>query len=70
MKAIGGRYGYREMETPLFEVTAVFERGIGEDLEAKMGMPFTRLVKVKPGEQHPNLQRWRAAMAERPSMSL
>jgi len=24
------RYGYREMETPLFEQAAVFERGIGE----------------------------------------
>jgi histidyl-tRNA synthetase len=24
------RYGYREMETPLFELSAVFERGIGE----------------------------------------
>jgi histidyl-tRNA synthetase len=29
-RELGGRYGYREMETPLFEVTAVFERGIGE----------------------------------------
>ena len=27
---LGARYGYREMETPLFEVSAVFERGIGE----------------------------------------
>ena len=24
------RYGYREIETPLFELTAVFERGVGE----------------------------------------
>jgi histidyl-tRNA synthetase len=23
------RYGYREIETPLFEQTAVFERGVG-----------------------------------------
>jgi glutathione S-transferase len=28
------------------------------------------VVKVRPGEQHPHLQRWRAAMALRPSMSL
>jgi histidyl-tRNA synthetase len=27
---LSARYGYREMETPLFEQTAVFERGIGE----------------------------------------
>ena len=25
---------------------------------------------AKPGEQHPHLLRWRAAMAERPSMAL
>jgi hypothetical protein len=28
------------------------------------------VVKHKPGEQHPHLLRWRAAMATRPSMSL
>jgi histidyl-tRNA synthetase len=27
---LAARYGYRRIETPLFEVTAVFERGIGE----------------------------------------
>ena len=26
---LAGRYGYREIETPLFEQTAVFERGVG-----------------------------------------
>jgi glutathione S-transferase len=31
---------------------------------------FARVVKVKAGEQHPNLLRWRAAMAQRPSMAL
>jgi histidyl-tRNA synthetase len=29
-RSLAGRYGYREMETPMFEQTAVFERGIGE----------------------------------------
>ena len=29
-RELAGRYGYREMETPLFELSAVFERGIGE----------------------------------------
>jgi hypothetical protein len=31
---------------------------------------FARVVRVKPGEQHPHLLRWRAAMAQRPSMAL
>jgi len=29
-RSLAVRYGYREMETPLFEQTAIFERGIGE----------------------------------------
>ena len=33
-------------------------------------VPFARIVKVKPGEQHPHLQRWRSAMAQRSSMAL
>lgn len=40
------------------------------DITAVVAVDFARIVKVKPGEQHPNLQRWRAAMALRPSMSL
>lgn len=40
------------------------------DITAVVAVDFARVVKVKPGEQHPNLQRWRAAMALRPSMSL
>jgi glutathione S-transferase len=40
------------------------------DISAVVAVDFARVVKVKPGEQHPNLQRWRAAMAQRPSMSL
>lgn len=38
------------------------------DITAVVAVDFARVVKVKPGEQH--LQRWRAAMARRPSMSL
>jgi glutathione S-transferase len=34
-----------------------------------VAVDFARVVKVKIGEQHPQLRRWRAAMAERPSMS-
>ena len=40
------------------------------DITAVVAMDFARVVKLKPGEQHPHLQRWRAAMAQRPSMSL
>jgi glutathione S-transferase len=35
-----------------------------------VAVDFARVVKVRPGEQHPHLLRWRAAMAERPAMSL
>ncbi|MBK9363171.1 MAG: glutathione S-transferase [Rubrivivax sp.] len=40
------------------------------DITAVVAVDFARIVKVKPGEQHPHLQRWRAAMAQRPSMAL
>ena len=39
------------------------------DITAVVAVDFARVVKVKPGEQHPHLQRWRTALAERPSMS-
>jgi len=40
------------------------------DITAVVAVDFARVVKVKPGEQHPQLQRWRAAMAQRASMAL
>jgi len=40
------------------------------DITAVVAVDFARVVKVKPGEQHPQLQRWRAAMALRPAMAL
>ena len=40
------------------------------DITAVVAGDFARVVKHKPGEQHPHLLRWRAAMAVRPSMSL
>jgi glutathione S-transferase len=40
------------------------------DITAVVAVDFARVVRVKPGEQHPHLQRWRASMAQRPSMSL
>jgi glutathione S-transferase len=40
------------------------------DITAVVAVDFARVVRVKPTEQHPHLQRWRATMALRPSMSL
>jgi glutathione S-transferase len=40
------------------------------DITAVVAVDFARIVKVKPGDEHPNVLRWRAAMALRPSMSL
>ncbi|NMM85109.1 glutathione S-transferase [Rhodococcus sp. SRB_17] len=40
------------------------------DITAVVAVDFARVVKLKPGEQHPHLLRWRAAMAARPSMAL
>ena len=40
------------------------------DITAVVAVDFARVVKLRPAEQHPHLQRWRAAMAQRPSMSL
>jgi len=40
------------------------------DITAVVAVDFARVVKVKPGEQHPHIVRWRGALAERPSMSL
>jgi len=40
------------------------------DIAAVVAVDFARVVKVKPGEQHPHLLRWRAALAQRPAMAL
>jgi len=40
------------------------------DITAVVAVDFARVVRVKPGEQHPHLVRWRAAMALRPAMAL
>ena len=40
------------------------------DITAAVAVDFARIVKVKPAEQHPHLQRWRAALAKRPSLAL
>ena len=40
------------------------------DITAVVAVDFARVVKIKPGDQHPHLLRWRAGMAQRPAMSL
>jgi len=40
------------------------------DITAVVAVDFARVVRVKPGEQHVNLRRWREAMAGRASMRL
>jgi glutathione S-transferase len=40
------------------------------DITAVVAVDFARVVRVKPGEQHVHLRRWREAMALRPSFSL
>ena len=40
------------------------------DITAVVAVDFARVVKLRPGEAHPHLQRWRAAMALRPAMAL
>ncbi len=50
--------------------TVATERFSIADITAVVAVDFARVVRVKPGEQHPNLLRWRAAMALRPAMAL
>jgi glutathione S-transferase len=40
------------------------------DITAVVAVDFARAVKLRPGEQHPNLLRWRQAMGQRPSTAL
>ncbi len=40
------------------------------DITAVVTVDFARVVKCKPGPEHPHLLRWRAQMAQRPSMAL
>jgi len=40
------------------------------DITAVVAVDFARVVKVKPGDEHPHLLRWREQMASRPAMTL
>lgn len=39
------------------------------DITAVVAVDFARIVKLRPDERHPHLLRWRALMAQRPSMA-
>lgn len=40
------------------------------DITAVVAVDFARVVRVKPGEQHAHLRRWREALAARPAFRL
>jgi glutathione S-transferase len=40
------------------------------DITAAVAVDFARIVKVKPGEAHPHLRRWRETLAGRPAFAL
>ena len=40
------------------------------DISAVVAVDFSRVVKIRPGDEHPHLVRWRAGMAQRPAMAL
>jgi len=40
------------------------------DIAAVVAIDFARVVKVRPDDRHPHLQRWRQAMALRPAMTV
>ena len=40
------------------------------DITAVVAVDFARVIRIKPGDEHPHVLRWRASMAERASMGL
>src|SRR6476661_10840509 len=48
--ALATRYGYRPIETPLFEQTAVFERGVGEVTDVVEKELFRLTARTDEGE--------------------
>ncbi len=49
-RTLMARYGYREMEIPLFEQTAVFERGIGESTDVVEKELFRLVPRTEEAE--------------------
>lgn len=40
------------------------------DITAVVAVDFARIVKMKPAEEHSNIIRWRASLADRPSLNI
>ena len=40
------------------------------DITAVVAVDFARVLRIKPGDEHPHLRRWRDAMALRPAFAL
>ena len=40
------------------------------DISAAVAVDFARVLRIKPGDAHPHLLRWRAALAQRPAFLL
>jgi histidyl-tRNA synthetase len=57
------RYGYREIETPMFEQVAVFERGLGEATDAVEKELFRLAPRSEEGEA------WALRPSRRPESS-
>lgn len=70
-----GRARVQHFFTTLNEQLAAHTFVAGEafsiaDITAVVAVDFARVVKVKPGDEHPHLVAWRARMAQRPAMGL
>ena len=62
---------FETLNTALADSETVAPGGFSiADITAVVTVDFARVVRVKPGEQHPHLLRGRAAMALRPAMRL
>ena len=66
-RAVFGRYGFREIRTPIFEETELFARGVGEssDIVGKEMYSF-----VDKGERHLTLRPENTAAVVRGAFSL
>ena len=63
------RQFFDELDAHLAGRDAIADSGFSiADITAVVAVDFARVVRVRPGEQHANLRRWREAMALRPSM--